>query len=320
MDERALLQALANGPVSGDALAAREQVTRAAMWKRIRALREAGVRIDAWPGQGYVLAQPLDLLDAHAIRAAVSARAQALLSRLEVAWSLDSTNARLLARPAPVQGSDVLLAERQSGGRGRRGRSWASPLAANLYLSVSRAFSGGLARLGGLSLVAGVATAEALRALGVDGIGLKWPNDVLLHGRKLGGLLVEGAGEHAGPARAVIGLGLNVHMPVAAGARIDQPWADLAQQPDAPDRNALAGAVLSQLLPALQQFDDEGLEPFLPRFAALDVLQDCAITVHAADGSEQAAQALGIAADGALRVCMDGREQRLHAGEVSVRR
>ncbi|MDO5506621.1 MAG: bifunctional biotin--[acetyl-CoA-carboxylase] ligase/biotin operon repressor BirA [Pseudoxanthomonas suwonensis] len=323
MGERALLQALAAGPVSGDALARDAGVTRAAMWKRIQALREAGVAIHARPGQGYRLEQPLQLLDADAIRAALPAAVQAQLASLDVAWSLDSTNAELLRRPVPASGHAVLLAERQSGGRGRRGRQWISPLAANLYLSVSRRFDGGLARLGGLSLVAGVACAEALQAAGIPGITLKWPNDVLLDGRKLGGLLVEGGGEHGGPVRAVIGIGLNVCMPVTQRARIDcdigQPWADLSGLPQAPDRNRLAAAVLARLLPDLARFDREGLMPFLPRFAALDALQGRPITLLAGDGRRRHGRAVGLADDGALLVEVDGRVQPVHAGEVSVR-
>ena len=317
--DRALLRALAAGPVSGDALAAAEGLTRAAMWKRIQALRAAGIAIDARPGQGYVLAQPLALLDAGCIRAALPPALQAQLAGLEVAWSLDSTNAELLRRPAPARGVDVLLAESQRSGRGRRGRAWVSPLAANLYLSLSRRFEGGLARLGGLSLVAGIACAEALQACGIEGITLKWPNDVLLHGRKLGGLLVEGGGEHGGPVRAVIGIGLNVRMPADAGGGIDQAWADLSGLQPPPDRNQLAAALLAALLPALELFDAEGLAPFLPRHAALDALRERDIDIHGADGSRVRGRALGLAADGALRVQVDGEERCLHAGEVSVR-
>lgn len=319
MSERALLQALADGPVSGDALARAAGLTRAAMWKRIEALRQAGVAISARRGQGYRLAQPLDLLDAEAICKALPASVQAQLDGLEVAWSLDSTNAELLRRPAPASGCAVLLAERQSGGRGRRGRQWVSPLAANLYLSAARRFDGGLARLGGLSLVAGIACAEALQALGIAGIGLKWPNDVLLDGRKLGGILVEGGGEHGGPVRAVIGIGLNVRMPAAQADAIDQPWADLSARADPPDRNRLAAALLQRLLPALAQFDREGLAPFLPRFAALDALHGRDIAVLDADGRSRHGRACGIAADGALQVEIDGVAQSLYAGEVSVR-
>lgn len=327
MDERVLLQRLIAGPASGDELARASGQTRAAVWKRIQALRDAGLPIDARPGRGYALAQPLDLLDATAIRAGVPLPVQAQLATLEVAWSIDSTNSELLRRPSPDTGAAVLLAERQTGGRGRRGREWTSPLAAHLYLSLSRTFGGGLARLGGLSLVAGIVAAEALQSLGFEAVRLKWPNDLVVVDvacglRKLGGLLVEGGGEHAGPARAVIGLGLNVRMPAAAAAAIDQPWCDLASVSHAglPVRNAVAAALLARLLPALEQFDAVGLAPFLPRYGALDALAAQPVIVTGAC-SEHAGIALGLADDGALRLRLpDGSERNFHAGEVSVRR
>lgn len=327
-DERALLERLQHGPVSGDALAAAAGVTRAAIWKRIQALRAAGVEIRARPGQGYALAHPLELLDAAAIITALPVAARAELDgdhALQVAWTVDSTNTRLLRQPAPERGCAVLLAERQSAGRGRRGRAWVSPLAAHLYLSVARRFRGGLGRLGGLSLVAGIAAAEALAELGLP-VRLKWPNDLVVGDgegtppRKLGGLLVEGGGEHAGPVRAVVGLGLNVRMPAAAAAAIDQPWCDLAGLMDqVPDRNRLAAVLLGRLLPALRRFDEEGLDPFLPRHAAFDALAGREVVVD--DGGRRlAGTALGLAADGALRVRLAGGGTRVfHAGEVSVR-
>ena len=325
--ERELLLRLAAGPATGEALAEAAGQTRAAVWKRIDGLRAAGVEIDARPGHGYSLRHPLELLDAAAIRALLPAAAGTRLGDLEIAWSLDSTNSELLRRPVPALGSLVLLAERQTGGRGRRGRAWASPLAAHLYLSLTRSFGGGLARLGGLSLVAGIAAAEALQALGVPGVRLKWPNDLVVEGdqgrgvlRKLGGLLVEGGGELGGPARAVVGLGLNVRMPAAFAAQIGQPWIDLATMcGQAPSRNTLAAALLARVLPALEEFDRDGLAPFLPRYAALDVLAGRTVTVQLHDG-ERHGTASGIGSDGALRVRLDeGGECAFHSGEVSVR-
>ena len=316
--ERALLERLAAGAVSGDRLAAELGLTRAAVWKRIDALRQAGIDIHAQPGRGYALARPLDLLDAGAIRRALPADARGRLTGLDVEWQLASTNSALLAQPSPASGARVLLAERQTGGRGRLGRVWASPLAANLYLSLDRQFAGGLARLAGLSLVAGIASAEALRdATGLD-IRLKWPNDLWLDGRKLGGLLVEGGGEHGGPVRAVIGLGVNVRMPEGVGRDIDQPWIDLARRIEPPSRNRLAAAVLAAWLPALDDFDREGLAMFLPRWAALDAL--AGRRIHVLHGGERReAEALGIAPDGGLRVRDAGGERVVHSGEVSVR-
>lgn len=321
--ERDLLQRLAAGPVSGAELARETGLTRAAMWKRIEALREAGVDIEARPGQGYALAKAPDWLDAKAIRAALPGPLRAGLAGLEVAWSLDSTNSELLRRSTPVRGADVLLAERQTGGRGRRGRAWASPLAAHVYLSLARQFGGGLARLGGLSLVAGIAAAEALRGIGFDGVRLKWPNDLVVAApkglRKLGGLLVEGGGEHGGPARAVVGLGINVRMPEAFAAGIDQPWIDLQSlSAETVSRNRVVAALLGALLPAFDRFDAEGLAPFLPGYAALDALAGREVDVHEGVRTRRGI-ARGLADDGALRVQIEGSEQRLYAGDVSVR-
>jgi BirA family biotin operon repressor/biotin-[acetyl-CoA-carboxylase] ligase len=324
MDEQAILRRLAAGPASGDALARAAGQTRAAVWKRIEALREAGVAIEASPGQGYRLARPLDLIDAAALRAALPPATAQGVDRLEVAWSVDSTNSELLRRGAPARGVDVLLAERQTGGRGRRGRPWQSPLGANLYLSAARAFEGGLARLGGLSLVAGIAVAEALHAAGRPEVALKWPNDLVVDDgtrlRKLGGLLVEGGGEHGGPASAVIGIGINVAMPPEAGARIDQPWIDLAGLGGAPSRTQLAAALVVHLVDALDLFDREGFAPFAARWRALDALRGREAEVHLPSGSEPV-HVLGLGDGGALRVRgADGRERDLHAGEVSLRR
>jgi BirA family biotin operon repressor/biotin-[acetyl-CoA-carboxylase] ligase len=324
MNERDLLIRLIQGPVSGTALAREAGLTRAALWKRIDALRGAGVAIAAQPGRGYVLARPLQLLDPALIRAGLPAGRVDAIAVLDVAWSLDSTNSELLRRQTPDAGAAVLLAERQTGGRGRRGRDWASPLAANLYLSLARMFSGGLARLPGLSLVAGVASVEALHALGFGAVRLKWPNDLVVAAgsglRKLGGLLAEGGGEHAGPVRAVIGLGLNVDMPPAGAAAIAQPWIDLATLAAGapPSRNEVAAMLLSHWLPALAEFDARGLAPFLQRYARLDALAGRDVLLHGAHG-DRLGQALGITADGALRVRIDGMEQAVHSGEISVR-
>lgn len=332
------MQQLMRGPVSGDALARASGQTRAAIWKRVEALRKAGVPIQARPGSGYSLSQPLELLDAGAITDALPPAARARIATLDIAWSLDSTNSELLRRrPAGDGMAQVLLAECQTGGRGRRGRRWQSPLAAHVYLSLARSFDGGLARLGGLSLVAGIASAEALHALGFAGVRLKWPNDLVVVDeggvdggglRKLGGLLVEGGGEHAGPARAVIGLGLNVCMPDAAAARIDQPWCDLAGLAAAdarrpPSRNDVAAALLAHWLPVLEAFDADGLAPLLPRYAALDALAGQRVDVRTesapGEGRVQAGVVVGLAEDGGLRLRLASGDQRVvYAGEVHV--
>lgn len=320
MSDRALLERLCQGPASGAQLARELGLTRAAVWKRIEALREAGVDISAQAGRGYALARPMDLLDAATIPGALSAPARAELSRIDLRFEVDSTNALALRELPPDQGTAVYLAERQMAGRGRRGRTWASPLAAHLYLSLSRRFDGGIAALQGLSLAVGVAVAEALHALGHVQVGLKWPNDLMVDGRKLGGILVEIGGDAAGPMRVVIGLGLNVTMPPSAADTIDQPWCDLASLSSTPpSRQLVCVALLDALLPMLRRFESEGLRPFVDGWNRHDLLLGRAVQVFEA-GRVHEGVAAGIADDGALRLTHpDGGERLYHAGEASLR-
>ena len=319
MTDRALLARLCEGPASGAALSRELGITRSAVWKRIEALRAAGVVIEARAGQGYALARPLQLLDATRLSAALAPAARAELAALEVLFDTDSTNAVALREPMPARGCSVWFAERQSAGRGRRGRAWASPLAAHVYLSISRRFNGGVASLQGLSLAVGVAAAEALHALGYRDVGLKWPNDLLVGDRKLGGILVEIGGDAGGPLRVVVGLGLNVAMPPDAARGIDQPWCDLAGLSDqAPDRHAVCVALLDALLPMLARFEREGLAPWIEAWNRHDLLAGRAVRVVEGERVHEGVAA-GIAADGALRLRGVDGERRCHAGEASLR-
>jgi len=318
MNDRELLVRLAQAPCSGSVLAREFGLTRAAVWKHIHALRSAGIEILAQPGSGYTLASPLDLLDAARMKKDLPADVAAGIDSLDVAWEIDSTNAELLRRMS-TSGVQVLLAERQSAGRGRRGRAWASPLAAHLYLSLQRRFDGGVAALAGLSIAVGVAAAEALHGLGFAEVGLKWPNDLIARDRKLGGILIEFGGEDAGVVRAVIGIGINVRMPEASAAMIDQPWIDLQQiGVEIPSRNALAAALITAQVRALDQFADAGLAPFLSRWRALDALRDRVVEV-VAGAHRDPGIALGIADSGALRVRHADGERDYHSAEISVR-
>ncbi|MBW8310730.1 MAG: bifunctional biotin--[acetyl-CoA-carboxylase] ligase/biotin operon repressor BirA [Rhizobium sp.] len=319
MSDRALLARLCAGPASGAELAASLGITRSAVWKRIEALRGAGVEVDAQPGRGYALARPLQLLDGPALAAALSPDARAELAGLEVLFETDSTNAEALRQPAPEQGTRAWLAERQSAGRGRRGRAWASPLAAHVYLSLSRRFDGGIAALQGLSLAVGVAAVQALHGLGYREVGLKWPNDLLVGARKLGGILVELRGDAAGPLHVVVGLGLNVAMPPSAADSIDQPWCDLAGlAPQPPSRQVVAAALLDALLPMLARFEREGLAPWREAWSRHDLLAGKPVRVQEGPRVVEGI-ALGLAEDGALRLRTAAGEHLCHAGEASLR-
>jgi BirA family biotin operon repressor/biotin-[acetyl-CoA-carboxylase] ligase len=267
-------------------------------------------------GFGYRLSEPLDLLDA--------ARLRDLLGPtpgrdVEVFDTLASTNAHLVARIAAGRGAGVCLAEHQSAGRGRRGRTWHSPFGRNLYLSISHAFDVGPAQLAGLSLAVGAALVQVLRGLGVDGIGIKWPNDLVSGRHKLGGILIELQGDTQGPCWAVVGIGLDVNMSAAGDGAIDQPWTSLARLAGRVfDRTALAAQVIAAVHDALVAFPASGLAPWLAQYAAADVLAGHEIDVDWA-GEHLHGVARGIDAQGALLIDCDGVRRPLWGGEVTVR-
>ncbi len=319
-----LLQLLADGRFhSGERLGEALGVGRGAVWKALHSLSDLGIEVHALQGKGYRLAQPLELLEEGAIRDALPVEVRALLSRLEIHPEIDSTNRYLVTRAAEgARSGYACLAERQSAGRGRRGRRWVSPFGANLYLSLLWRFERDPASLGTLSLAAGVAVARALERLGVARLGLKWPNDVVVEGRKLGGLLLELAGEAAGPSRVVVGVGINVRMPDAAARQIDQPWADLQGElgTGTPSRNRIAALVLAELLPAMAAFARSGFAPFRSDWARWDVVTGRTVTLHLPD-RELPGRALAVDATGALVLEDDsGVRQAYSSGEVSLRR
>jgi BirA family transcriptional regulator, biotin operon repressor / biotin---[acetyl-CoA-carboxylase] ligase len=261
----------------------------------------------------------IELLDADFIRGSLARDALSQLASLSIAHETVSTQLDAASAGAPAQGCAVFFAEYQSGGVGRNGRAWTSPASANLYFSVSRRFSRPLSTMSGLSLAVGVAAVESLHAMGFADVRLKWPNDLWVDARKLGGILVQLRNEAPG-CSAIAGMGLNVHMPEESARRIDQAWCDLSQLGNGVvSRNAVAACVLGALLPALQHFDDEGLSPFLSRWQALDALHGKPVRVT--DGVQQfEGTCLGIDAHGALRLRGDeGHERSFHGGEASLR-
>jgi BirA family biotin operon repressor/biotin-[acetyl-CoA-carboxylase] ligase len=308
---------------SGEALAAQLQVTRAAVWKAVEQLRELGVALDAQTNKGYRLAPGVSALDARRIEALLPAPVRARIEVLRVEWTLDSTNTRLLDSPPPAAGrAAVVLAEHQTGGRGRRGRSWIAPPGGAICLSVAWQYPDLPADLSALSLIVGLCAVAALEELGVGGLRLKWPNDLVSANGKLGGILIEMRAEAGGPVQLVIGMGLNVLLDVAARAAVGATGNvadDLhAHRQPVPDRNAVVAALLSRLVPALEEFPRSGLAPHLARWNERDALRDHEVRVENL-GEVTRGMARGIDAHGALLVETPGGVQRFISGEVSVR-
>jgi BirA family biotin operon repressor/biotin-[acetyl-CoA-carboxylase] ligase len=264
-----------------------------------------------------------DALSADAIRGFLGAASSAAVRELTILAETDSTNAVLSRMPADRKHRHVVLAESQTRGRGRRQRSWYSPPGGNLYLSLGWRLAGGVAPLSTLPLAVAVCLAIALERAGLSGHGIKWPNDILIGGAKLAGILVESQSAGSGSIQAVIGIGLNVRMPPLAGGAIDRPWTELAAHlpPARRDisRNVLAAMLLDELLPGLQRLESEGFEPFRKGWDRFDLLKGRRVRIEG-NGGFHSGTALGIDDNGGLSIDIDGYGQQvLHAAEVSIR-
>ena len=308
---------------SGTALAESCGVSRSAIWKAVSQLRDLGVDIHAVPNRGYRVPAGSALLEARQIRALLPTAERARLREGSCAWTTGSTNADLLQAATPTPGQfDFRTAEYQSAGRGRRTRRWFAPPGGALCLSLSWCFSSLPADIAALSLAIGVCVLRALRAVGRPGAALKWPNDIVTEGRKLGGILIELRAEGSGPALVVLGIGLNV----ALGSKVLEEVrasgteaADLSSLGSGPcDRNRLAAALIGTCVAGLSRFQQDGFRSFMEEWRAADCLAGKAVLISA-EGGAIAGHARGIDTDGAL--CVQTREglQRFVTGEVSVR-
>jgi len=308
---------------SGEALARTLRVSRSAVWKAVAALRTQGGELHAVRNRGYRLAHGSEPLDPAKIRAQLAREARAHVARIDATWSIDSTNTALLARANPGgRTAEVLLAEYQTAGRGRRGRAWLAPPGGAICLSMSWTFREVPQDLGALGLVIGVCALRAVRAHGVDALTLKWPNDLLLAERKLGGVLIDLRAESAGPACVVIGIGLNLALGPALLGRIAASGTaatDLASavQP-LPARNTVAASLVSACVIGLLEFERQGLRPFIEDWRAADALRGRTVNVSAADGGARGV-ARGIDLHGALMVETLQGLRRFVSGDVTVR-
>lgn len=304
---------------SGEDLARGLDLSRAAIWKSIETLRGKGLDIQAVSGKGYRLAQALELLNRDAILKALTPDIRQNLT-LEIHQELASTNAYLLER-ARTDAADALvcLCEYQTAGRGRRGRQWVSPLGANLYLSVLFRLPMSPQAIAGFSLVCGIAMVLALQDLGVSGVGLKWPNDLVWEQRKLAGILLEMSGEAYGENSLVIGIGVNVAMPVLAADRIDQPWVDLASiTGHSISRNRLAAGLLNHLCQSLQRYREEGMAAFIDQWNRLDSYMGKPVVLMSGETRIEGINR-GIDEHGSLLLDTGDGVQAFQSGEVSLR-
>lgn len=311
-----LLKLLADGAFhSGQVLGESLGVSRSAVWKQLQQLEsDLGIEVHKVRGRGYRLATPIVLLDPAAI----------VESGMPGEWSvrtydsIDSTNAeasRLIALGAPMP--LLVVAEQQTAGRGRRGRKWVSPFAENLYYSLVLRIDGGMRQLEGLSLLVGLAVMNVLRDMGVQGAGLKWPNDVLVGRQKIAGILLELIGDPADVCHVIIGVGVNVNMRVST--EVDQLWTSVRLQTGAPaDRNTIAARISAQLEALLTVHRQKGFLAFQKEWEQGHLWQGAAVKLLSGIETVEGV-VLGVDSLGALRLEVNGLEKSFSGGELSLR-
>ena len=315
-----LIEYLADGEHhSGEELGKHLGISRTAVWKQLqKAEEEFGLSIEKKRGLGYRLEGGCDLLNKNAIQESLQGAAKAL--PLQLFSEIDSSNSELLRQAASGSpGNIICAAEFQNAGRGRMGRQWISPYGRNLYFSVLWEFHGGAAALEGLSLCVGVAIARALHSIGLDGLQLKWPNDVLLNGKKLAGILLEMQGDADGNCHVVIGIGLNVDMRGCDTSGITQAWADLhSTLPSKPDRSKLLSLLCNHLADVILDFEKYGFSHFKDDWQQLDAFNNKKVEIILGK-NHILGTAIGINDGGALKLETTEGIKEFHGGEISLR-
>ncbi len=318
----ALIALLSDGEFhSGEAIGDLFKISRSAVWKQLKKVVELGIEVETVKGKGYRVVHPFNLLDREAICALLNHHLPAAtLDILPVTTSTNDLFNRKIFNKEAVGKGDLILAEQQTAGKGRRGRVWHSLFARNIIMSMVWSFDQGMTKLDGLSLVVGLALVEALRSMSVPEVKLKWPNDVMVKDRKVAGILLEMNGDPTAECFVVIGVGLNVNMQGGDMEGVDQPWISVSQAlGQNVDRTAFINIFLEKLIYHLQVFEKEGFEVFRSRWGETDWLKEKAVAIKTGN-TIIFGEARGVNTQGGILIDQEGVLHAYTSGEVSVRR
>ncbi|WP_438462672.1 biotin--[acetyl-CoA-carboxylase] ligase [Marinomonas sp. PE14-40] len=300
---------------SGEELGEALGVTRAAIWKKLKKLETLGIKLHSVKGRGYRLPHEIELLDQAQLDGV------GLDVPIKVCFETKSTNDDVKKHIASGAELPVAVAtEIQNQGKGRRGRQWQGGVAKNIMMSFGWRFDNGISVVEGLSLAVGAVVARVLKKHGVESVGLKWPNDVQVEGRKICGILLEMVADQD-ICDVIIGVGLNVSMSEQDMTEVDQPWTDVMQQTSHKvSRNQILADLVSELEIVCKTFEQgDGLAAYLTEWMQQDVLKNQPVKMTSGK-LEELGVARGIDAKGALLFEQDGIVKALHGGEVSVRK
>lgn len=303
---------------SGEELASHFGVSRAAIAKQLKVLQDSGLEIFSVNRRGYKLKEAVELYDQAKLNKSLSDPSTDLL---DILFITDSTNDYIKENANTLGDGFVCIAEAQRQGRGRQGREWFSPFGASIYLSMKWGFPLGFQSLSGLSLAVGVCASRVISKWVEEEVTLKWPNDIYIAGKKAAGVLIEVSGNSDGSCDAIIGIGVNLHMPDTND--IDQPWTDLAKHtPGAISKNLVVAALINELRVALTEFSHNGLATFMEEWQEQDHFKDQNITLILGK-NQVTGVARGISTSGALLVDIEDEgktvRKEFFGGEISVR-
>jgi len=317
-----LLHLLSDGKFhSGEDLGNQLGMTRSAIWKAVKQLENLDIEINSISGKGYRIPNGMSLLDKTKIESFVMQKNTSLINEIFVLEEIDSTNQFLFSKiDTEILKPMACFSERQTQGRGRRGRAWLSPFASNIYHSLLWYFEKDPSELMGLSLAVAVMTTRALKQYGIEmGLELKWPNDIFWESQKLAGILIEMVSQPQDICAVVIGIGINTRLSQQHIVELDRPVTSIEKITQHPaDRNQLAGLLLNSLIEGFQQFQKNGLSAFLDEWRALDKFRGKMVTLSCA-----AQSVTGIMEDvsdnGALLLRnTDGKIKPYLSGEMSL--
>lgn len=315
-----ILQRLADGQFhSGEVLAQHFNVSRATIFNALAHAQSLGIALFSVRGRGYKLPYPVELLDHPQVLQAIGEQREWF--NVQILDEVASTNTYLMQQAAKGAAHvTCVAAHMQTQGKGRRGRTWVSQLGASLTFSLLWRFQCGASALSGLSLAVGVALIRTFHQLGLTAVQLKWPNDVLVDGKKLAGILIELQGDMEGPSAAVIGVGINLNLPKAVLNSIDQPATDLASLNGAPmSPSKVLGLALKHMSDCLQQFEQQGFPGLRDEWLSHHAYQQQAVRMLMPNGAETLGTVKGVAEDGILLVETAFGLQRFSAGEIGLR-
>lgn len=299
----------------GTTIGKKLKITRSAVWKLIEKLRRYHIKIISIKGKGYLLTEPLILLNVNNIKKILKNK------NIDIALfeSIDSTN-NFLKKCTYQETLKICLAEYQAEGRGRLQRKWHSPFAQNMYFSCLWSFQKDISALSGLSLVIGLVIAHVINSYHLENKALvKWPNDVLCQDKKIAGNLIELEAESNGLSRAIIGIGINVNMISAGTNIIPKPWTSLRlEKNEYIDRNKLVALLIDTLSSYLKNFEQHGISYFLTEWEHNDYLAGKTISLQGAANKIQGIMK-GINEQGHLKLLLcDGSTQTFSSGDTSV--